>query len=190
MILRKGEAEDEFKGRKGKACVSLDLDGSGKVDLCSGWGFLDHMLNAFSRTGQIDLTARAEGGYWKAEALGAAIGKALDSALGDKSGIRRYGNAAVPMDEALAEVALDFSGRPYLIFSGEFRGDGIGDFETQAIRAFLEALVVGARLTMHIRFYGENDHHKAESIFKALGLAVRQAVAKEGTGVPSTKGVI
>lgn len=186
--MRKGEAKEEFKGSK--ACVNLNLDGSGKVDLCSGWGFLDHMLHAFSRTGQIDLTARAEGGHWKAEALGAAIGKALDSALGDKSGIRRYGSAAVPMDEALAEVALDFSGRPYLVFAGEFRGDNIGDFETQAIRAFLEALVIGARLTIHIRFYGENDHHKAESIFKALGFAVCQAVAKEGTGVPSTKGII
>lgn len=186
--LRNGEAEVEFKGSK--ACVSLNLDGSGAVDLCSGWGFFDHMLNAFSRTGLFDLKAQSEGGYYRAEALGKAIGQALDRALGDRSGIRRYGSAAVPMDEALAEVALDFSGRPYLVFAGEFRGDGIGDFETWQIRAFLEALANGARLTLHVRFYGENDHHKAESIFKALGFAIRQAVAKEGTGVPSTKGVI
>jgi imidazoleglycerol phosphate dehydratase HisB len=188
LILRKGEAEVEFKGSK--ACVSLDLDGSGVVDLCSGWGFFDHMLNAFSRTGLLDMTARSEGGYYRAEALGKAIGLALDRALGDRSGIRRYGSAAVPMDEALAEVALDFSGRPYLAFAGEFRGDRIGDFEAQQIKAFLEALTNGARLTLHVRFYGENDHHKAESVFKALGFAFRQAVAKEGTGVPSTKGVI
>lgn len=186
--MRKGEVEAEFKGSK--ACVSLDLDGSGVVNLCSGWGFFDHMLQAFSRTGQIDLTARSEGGYYRAEALGKAIGQAMDRSLGDRSGIRRYGSAAVPMDEALAEVALDFSGRPYLVFAGEFKGDRIGDFETSQIRAFLESLTVGARLTMHVRFYGENDHHEAESIFKALGFAVRQAVAKEGTGVPSTKGVI
>ncbi len=188
MILRKGEVEVEFKGSK--SCVSLDLDGSGVVDLCSGWGFFDHMLNAFSRTGLLDLTARSEGGYYRAEALGKAIGQAFDHALDDRSGICRYGSAAVPMDEALAEVALDFSGRPYLVFAGEFRGDRIGDFETLQIKAFLEALATGARLTMHVRFYGENDHHKAESVFKALGFAVRRAVAKEGTGVPSTKGVI
>lgn len=186
--MRKGEAEAEFKGSK--ACVSLDLDGSGVINLCSGWGFFDHMLQAFSRMGQIDLTARSEGGYYRAEALGKVIGQAMDRSLGDRSGIRRYGSAAVPMDEALAEVALDFSGRPYLVFAGEFKGDRIGDFETSQIRPFLEFLTVGARLTMHVRFYGENDHHKAESVFKALGFAVRQAVAKEGTGVPSTKGVI
>ena len=98
--------------------------------------------------------------------------------------------ASVPMDEALADVALDFSGRPYLVMSGEFRGERIGDFEVQLLQPFLEALCVGARLTLHVRFYGENDHHKVESIFKALGFALRQAAAKEGTGVPSTKGVI
>ncbi len=186
--MRKSEVEDEFKGSK--ACVSLDLDGSGVVNLCSGWGFFDHMLQAFSRTGQIDLTARSEGGYYRAEALGKAIGQAMNRSLSDRSGIRRYGSAAVPMDEALAKVALDFSGRPYLVFAGEFKGDRIGDFDTLQIRAFLESLASGARLTVHVSFYGENDHHKAESVFKALGFAIRQAVAKEGTGVPSTKGVI
>lgn len=186
--MRKGDADVEFKGSK--ACVSLNLDGSGVVDLCSGWGFFDHMLNAFSRTGHLDLTARSEGGYYRAEALGKAIGLALDRSLGDRSGIRRYGSAAVPMDEALAEVALDFSGRPYLVFAGDFRGDRIGDFETQQIKAFLEALTIGARLTLHVRFYGENDHHKAESVFKALGFAVQQAVEKKGFGIPSTKGII
>jgi imidazoleglycerol phosphate dehydratase HisB len=188
LKVRKGDAEFEFKGSK--ACVGLDLDGSGKADICSGWGFLDHMLLAFSRTGQLDLSARAEGGFWKAEALGNAIGLALGSALGDCSGIRRYGSAAVPMDDALAEIALDFGGRAYLVFIGDFSGDKIGDFEVQQIKPFLESLTHGARLTLHARFYGESDHHKAESIFKALGLAVKQAVARDGTGVPSTKGII
>jgi imidazoleglycerol-phosphate dehydratase len=94
------------------------------------------------------------------------------------------------MDEALADVALDFSGRPYLVMIGELESERIGDFETQLLQAFLEALCVGARLTLHVRFYGENDHHKIESIFKALGFAIHQAATKEGSGVPSTKGVI
>jgi imidazoleglycerol phosphate dehydratase HisB len=186
--MRKGEAKAEFNGSKASAC--LDLDGSGKADICSGSGFLDHMLKAFARTGHLDLRAKANGGLYNSEALGAAIGLTMDRALKDRSGIHRYGAAAVPMDEALAEVALDFSGRPYLIFAGKFNGDRIGDFEAQEVKSFLEALSNGARMTLHVRSYGENDHHMAESIFKALGLAFREAVAKEGAGVPSTKGVI
>ncbi len=186
--MRKGEAN--FERRGAKASVKVDLDGSGKVDLSSGSAFLDHMLNAFSRTCLLDLDVNAEGGCYYHEAVGTAIGLALDKALGDHSGIHRYGSAAVPMDESLSEVVLDFSGRTYLVFTGTFEGDRIGDIETQQIKPFLEALADGARLTLHVRFYGENDHHKSESIFKALGFAVRQAVAKEGTGVPSTKGVI
>lgn len=189
--LRRGTAE--FDGRGSKANVGVDLDGSGKADISSGSAFLDHMLSAFSRTGQLDLEAKTSGSsysYGYCAALGNALGLALDSALGDRSGIRRYGSAAVPMDESLAEVALDFSGRTYLVFKGDFKGDRIGDLETQQIKAFLEALAAGARLTLHVRLQGENDHHKAESIFKALGLAVKDAVTKEGKGIPSTKGVI
>jgi imidazoleglycerol phosphate dehydratase HisB len=186
--MRKGVANAEFKG--GKASVHLDMDGSGKADVVSQSGFLDHMLTALARTGQLDLTMQAEPGFYKTEALGAAIGQALNSALADRSGIRRYGSASVPMDEALADVALDFSGRPYLIVAGEFRDERIGDFDVQLLQPFLESICVGARLTLHIRFYGENDHHKMESIFKALGFALRQAMALEGTGIPSTKGVI
>lgn len=188
MMMRKGEAKAEFRG--GRAVVSLDLDGSGKAEVCSGSGFLDHMLTALARTAQLDLTAQAEPGYYKIEATGKAIGQALDGALADRSGIRRYGSASVPMDEALADVALDFSGRSYLVMAGEFRGERIGDFEVMLLQPFLEALCVGARLTLHIRVYGENDHHKAESVFKALGMALRQAMAKEGAGIPSTKGLI
>ncbi|VVB72730.1 Imidazoleglycerol-phosphate dehydratase [uncultured archaeon] len=186
--MRKGEANAEFRGCK--AMARLDLDGSGKAEICSGMGFLDHMLNAMACTGWLNLEAKAESGFYKAEALGSAIGQALDRALADRSGIRRYGSASVPMDEALSDVALDFSGRPYLILAGDFGGERIGDFEVQLMRPFLEALCVGARLTLHVRFYGENDHHKMESIFKALGFAIRQATSREGSGVPSTKGVI
>ncbi|MCK9442613.1 MAG: imidazoleglycerol-phosphate dehydratase [Methanothrix sp.] len=186
--MRKGKAEGVF--RECGANAALDLDGSGRAQISCGSGFLDHMLTALARTALLDLTAEAKPGFYKTQALGEAIGLALDGSLGDRSGIRRYGSSSVPMDEALADVALDFSGRPYLVISGEFRGERIGDFEVQLLQPFLEALCTGARLTLHVRFYGENDHHKAESIFKALGFALRQAWAREGTGVPSTKGVI
>jgi len=187
--LRMGSSDLEFGGAK--ANVNIDLDGSGKVSSSSGLAFLDHMLAAFSGTSRVDLVVKAEGSsYQIAAVIGRAIGLAVNDALGNHSGIRRYGAAVVPMDESLAEVALDFSGRSYLVFSGEFVGHSIGDLLTQDVKAFMESLADGARLTLHIRFYGENDHHKAESIFKALGFAVREAIRKEGTGVPSTKGVI
>jgi len=185
---RNGIVDAEYRGSKARVC--LDLDGTGKADVCSGSGFLDHMLIALARTSQMDLTVRTEAGFCRTEAVGRAIGQALDRILADRSGIRRYGSFSVPMDEALAEVALDFSGRPYLVMSGELLGERIGDFEVQLMQPFLEALCVGARLTLNVRFTGENDHHKVESVFKALGFAVRQAATKEGTGVPSTKGVI
>ncbi|RQW80652.1 MAG: imidazoleglycerol-phosphate dehydratase [Methanothrix sp.] len=185
---RNGVANAEYRGSK--ACASLDLDGSGKADVCSGSGFLDHMLIALARTSQMDLTVRTETGFCRTEAVGKAIGLAMDNILADRSGIRRYGSFSVPMDEALAEVALDFSGRPYLVMNGELLGERIGDFEVQLLQPFLEALCVGARLTLNVRFSGENDHHKVEGVFKALGFAIRQAATKEGNGVPSTKGVI
>jgi len=187
--LRKGSSDPEF--REAKASVKVDLDGSGKVNSSSGSAFLDHMLAAFSGTSRVDLEVKAEGSsYQIAMIIGRAIGLAMNDALGDHSGIRRYGAAVVPMDESLAIVALDFSGRPYLVFCGEFAGHNIGDLLTQDIKAFMESLANGARLTLHARFYGENDHHKAESIFKALGLALRDALRKEGASIPSTKGVI
>jgi imidazoleglycerol phosphate dehydratase HisB len=186
--MRKSEAIGAF--RECRANAAVDLDGSGKAVVSSGSGFLDHMLTALARTALLDLKADAEKGFYRTQALGSAIGLALDSSLGDRSGIRRYGAASVPMDEALADVALDFSGRPYLVMTGEFRSERIGDFDVQLLQPLLEALCVGARLTLHVRFYGENDHHKAESVFKALGFAIREAVAIEGTGIPSTKGVI
>lgn len=186
--MRLGKADGLF--RECRAVAAVELDGSGSAQVNSGSGFLDHMLTALARTASMDLTAQAEPGFWKIEALGSAIGLALDRSLGERRGIRRYGSASVPMDEALADVALDFSGRPYLVMAGEFRGERISDYDVQLLQPFLEALTVGARLTLHVRFYGENDHHKMESIFKALGFAIREAVAIEGTAIPSTKGVI
>lgn len=173
------------------ATVRIKLDGNGEVDLATGSAFLDHMLHAFARTGGLDIKAKASGNsYHRSVAVGKALGTAMNKALGDKSGIRRYGWAAVPMDESLTEVALDISGREYLIMKGEFSDDRIGDFDTQQIRAVIESMANAAQLTLNIRFEGENDHHKAESLFKALGLALKDAIKVEGIGIPSTKGVI
>lgn len=186
--MRIGEAEGVFGNCRAEA--RLNLDGTGTASVSSGSGFLDHMLTALAKTGWLDLTAGSDVGFCRIEALGAAIGRAYDTCLGDRSGIRRYGSSSVPMDEALADVALDFSGRPYLVMSGDFRSRSIGDFDVQLLQPFLEAFCLAARLTLHIRFYGENDHHKMEAVFKALGFALRQAAGREGSGVPSTKGVI
>ena len=120
------------------------------------------MLLALARTANMDLVAEAEEGLWRAQSLGKAIGLALDDALGDRSGICRYGSASVPMDESLADVALDFSGRPYLIVPGEFRGGRIGDFEAMLLEPFLEGLPNAAGLTVHIRFYGEHNPHQTD----------------------------
>lgn len=187
--MRQGSANLEERGATAK--VKIDLDGNGRADVVSGSAFLDHMISVFCRTAQLNLEARADGSrFGRYATLGRAIGQAIKDALGDQRGIRRYGNYAVPMDDALAEVALDFSGRTYLVFLGEFSGSKIGDLETYEVKAFMEALADGARLTLHMRFYGENDHHMAESIFKALGLASREAIRIEGTEIPSTKGII
>lgn len=186
--MRRGEGEGLF--RESRARASVDLDGSGKATVKSGSGFLDHMLTAFARTASIDLTAEAEPGFYGIEAIGSAIGLALNASLGERCGIRRYGSASVPMDEALADVALDFSGRPYLVMTGGLQGPCVGDLDLQRLSPFLEAFSAGARLTIHISFYGENEHHEIEAIFKAMGFAVREAVAIEGNSIPSTKGVI
>ena len=188
--MRLGKA-DASAGRA-RASVTICLDGDGDVDLKTGSAFLDHMLHAFARAGSLDLNAIAEGGisYQRARALGEALGLALGSAFGDKKGIRRYGWAAVPMDESMAQAALDISGRPYLIMEGGFAGDHIGDLETPQVKVVIESIINAARITLNVHFEGENDHHKAESLFKALGLALKEAKRVEGGAVPSTKGVL
>jgi imidazoleglycerol phosphate dehydratase HisB len=186
--MRKGSSKAEFRGCKAEA--QLDLDGSGKATIISRCGFLDHMLQAMARTGNLDLIASADPGLFSMQALATAIGQAMDDGLKDRRGIFRYGTFSVPMDEARADVSLDFSGRPYLVFSGVLKNEKIGDFEVQLLLPFLEAMCVAARLTLNIRVSGENDHHMVESIFKALGFAIRQAIKKDGTDIPSTKGVI
>lgn len=175
--------------------LSLSLGGSGCCDAQTGIGFFEHMLAAFAAHGGFDLTVKAKGDlhvdcHHTVEDVGICLGQAIAKALGDKRGIARYGSFFVPMDEALAFCAVDVSGRPYLVFDAAFDGARIGEMDTQMIREFFRAVAMHAGLTLHIRLlYGENDHHRAEAIFKAVGHALRLAVS-EAPGVLSTKGTI
>jgi imidazoleglycerol-phosphate dehydratase len=178
--------------------LELALEGQGAADIESPAGFLNHMLALLARHAQVDLKVRAAGDtdvdfHHTVEDIGICLGQALDKALDTKAGLTRFGCAAVPMDEALAQVALDFSGRPFLAYNVKFPGERVGDFETQLVQEFLQALATNARMTLHVTVpCGTNDHHIAEAIFKALARALKAAVAVDprSGGVPSTKGVL
>ncbi|MDP6635497.1 MAG: imidazoleglycerol-phosphate dehydratase HisB [Phycisphaerae bacterium] len=177
--------------------VTLDLDGTGRVNNATGVGFLDHMLDHLGKHSLTDLTVSAQGDlhiddHHTVEDVAICIGQGLVEALGDKAGIHRYGSASVPMDEALAEVSLDLSGRPAVVFDVNFVGDKIGAFDTQLIQEFITRLAAVAGMNLHVTVpRGANDHHIAEAIFKALARALRQAKAIDPAQkgqVPSTKG--
>jgi imidazoleglycerol-phosphate dehydratase len=177
--------------------VSLALDGSGQADIATGIGFLDHMLELFARHALVDLEVKVTGDlhvdqHHTAEDAGIALGEALAKALGDKRGIVRYASLDLPMDEALTRVAIDVSGRPFLVFRVEFPTEKVGSFDTELVREFFQALATKAGVTLHVEtLYGQNSHHIAESCFKGLARALRRAVAvdpREGERVPSTKG--
>jgi len=176
--------------------VTLDVDGTGRVTAATGVGFFDHMLVLFGRHGLMDLDVTADGdletgGHHTIEDTGIVIGQALDSALGDRSGIERYGSAFVPMDETLVHAVVDFSGRPYLACDVPLPYGVVGGFETDCLQEFLRGLVNHARLTLHVRLLaGENPHHVIEATFKAVARALAQAMTPNGRvqGVPSTKG--
>ncbi|GAB2180376.1 imidazoleglycerol-phosphate dehydratase HisB [Denitratisoma sp. agr-D3] len=178
--------------------VRLDLDGSGKSDLSSGVGFLDHMLDQIARHGMIDLTVKATGdlhidAHHTVEDIGITLGQALAKALGDKKGLLRYGHAYVPLDEALSRVVVDLSGRPGLDFNVPFTRAAIGEFDVDLVREFFQGLVNHAAITVHIdNLKGENAHHQAETVFKAFGRALRMAVSADSrsSGIPSTKGTL
>jgi imidazoleglycerol-phosphate dehydratase len=179
--------------------VGLDLDGSGVADITTGVGFFDHMLDQLSRHSLVDLTLRAEGDrhiddHHTVEDVGIALGQALAKALGDKRGLTRYADCLLPMDETLTRVALDVSGRPFLVFKTEFPTERIGAFDTALVREFFQAFAGNAGLTLHIEtLYGVNSHHIAESCFKGVARALRDAVAvdpREGGRAPSTKGAL
>ena len=179
--------------------VALDLDGSGRATVATGVGFLDHMLELFARHALFDLDAAVTGDlhvddHHTTEDCGIALGQAFAQALGDKRGIRRYADLHLPMDEALTRVALDISGRPFLVFRTAFTAPKIGTFDTELVREWFQAFAVHAGATLHVEtLYGANSHHIAESCFKGLGRALREAVTvdgREGGRVPSTKGTL
>ena len=178
--------------------LSLDLDGSGAGELATGVGFFDHLLDAVGRHGLLDLEVRVQGDletgpHHTVEDTGIALGQAIDEALGDRAGIRRFGHAVVPMDEARASAAIDISGRPFLSFEGEFPAERVGEFDTDLAEEFFRAVANAAKLTLHLRVEaGTNAHHMVEAAFKAFSRALRTAVELDDRveGVPSTKGVL
>lgn len=176
--------------------LTLTLDGSGKTSLSTGIGFFDHMLDALCRFGQLDLALTCRGdlhvdAHHTVEDVGICLGLALKQALGDRAGIRRFGSCYVPMDEALTFTALDFSNRPYLVFDASMPQERIGEYDSCLTVEFMRALAMNAGITLHQKcFYGANAHHITEGLFKSLGMAVRDAVKVEGSGVVSTKGVL
>lgn len=179
--------------------VAVDLDGSGAASVATGIGFLDHMLDLLARHSRIDLDIKAKGDlhvdqHHTTEDVGIALGQAIKKALGDMKGITRYSDVHVPMDETLTRVALDISGRPFLVFNVEFVRAKIGAFDTALVQEWFQAFAVNAALTLHVAtLYGSNDHHIAESCFKGLARALRAAVAidpRAAHEVPSTKGTL
>ena len=179
--------------------VSFVLDGTGKAEISSGVGFFDHMLDLFARHSLIDLKVAVTGDthiddHHSVEDTGIALGEALKAALGDKKGIRRYADVHLPMDETLTRVAVDVSGRPFLVFRTRFEAQKIGTFDTELVREFFQAFAMNAGITLHVEtLYGDNAHHIAESCFKGLARALRSAIEvdpREGGRVPSTKGAL
>jgi imidazoleglycerol-phosphate dehydratase len=179
--------------------LSLDLDGTGKADIATGIGFLDHMLTALARHSLTDLTVAAKGDlhiddHHTTEDVGIVLGQAVRQALGEKRGIRRFGHAMVPMDEALAEAALDISGRPFLAWSVPFARPKIGSFDTELLEEFFRAFAFNAGITLHVTLKaGTNAHHVAEACFKAVARALRMAVETDrraAGAIPSTKGTL
>ena len=179
--------------------VSLALDGTGKASIQTGVGFLDHMLELFARHALFDLDVKVSGDlhvdqHHTTEDTGIAIGQAFLKALGDKTGIARYADVHLPMDETLSRVALDISGRPFLVFRAGFPAEKIGAFDTELVREWFQAFAINGGVTLHVEtLYGDNSHHIAESCFKGVARALRKAVAldpREEGRVPSTKGAL
>ena len=179
--------------------LALDLDGSGRAEIATGIGFLDHMLTTLARHALLDLTVQAKGdlhidSHHTTEDVGIVLGRAVAQALGEKRGIRRFGHALVPMDESLAEAAIDISGRPFLAWSASFGQPKVGAFDTELFEEFFRAFATNALITLHVTARaGRNAHHVAEACFKATARALRTAVELDpriGDAVPSTKGAL
>jgi len=198
MKPKKRKAELRRETRETRVTVELLLDGKGQADIDTGVGFLDHMLTLLARHALLDLTIQAQGDrevddHHTVEDVGISLGQAFRKALGEKRGIRRFGSAAVPMDEALAEVALDISGRGMLVYRVPTLPEKVGRFDTSLIREFLQGFAAQAEVTLHVNIpYGDDGHHCAEAVFKGLARALRAAVEvdRREKGVPSTKGIL
>jgi len=191
MSERTGTAERET----GETAVSVELalDGDGEADVDTGIGFFDHMLDAVARHGRFDLTVDADGDlevdeHHTVEDVGIVFGRALDEALGDRAGIERFADRRVPLDEAVADVVLDVSGRPLFRFSGSFSEERVGEFTSDLARHFWRSVATNADLTLHAGVEGRNAHHEVEALFKACARALDDAARVRGGGVPSTKG--
>ena len=197
-MKQKRIAKIERETKETKIKLELNLEGSGISDVKTGIGFLDHMLELWTFHSLFNLKLTCKGDleidtHHTTEDIAIALGSALDKAVGEKKGIVRYGFSYVPMDEALIRVALDLSGRPEFVFSGEFLQSSIGTLDTQMIKHFFKSLALSSRMTLHMSIlYGINDHHKCEGLFKALGRALRQAVEIDPRriGVASSKGIL
>jgi imidazoleglycerol phosphate dehydratase HisB len=182
--------------RETDIALSLSLDGSGRAEVATGIGFYDHLLTALALHARLDLTLRCTGDlevddHHTVEDCALVLGQAVDQALGDRVGLRRFATAHAPLDEALARVVVDLSGRPFARVALGLERDRIGAMATENISHALRSFATGARLTLHVDLLaGENDHHRAEAAFKALALALRAAVGRDGEGVPSTKGTL
>ena len=192
-------ASVERKTKETSVRVEVNLDGTGTYDVTTGIGFLDHMLEQLSRHSLIDITVKAEGDlhidfHHTTEDTGIALGEAVSQALGDRTGIARYGSALVPMDEAMSRVALDASNRPYLIWRVAFDKPKLGDMDTELFKEWFQAFAQAAGITLHVdNLYGENNHHIVESCYKGLARSLRQAIEidpRKADAVPSTKGTL
>lgn len=194
--MKKRTAALERKTKETDIAVEMNLDGRGRYDIGTGVGFFDHMLTHLSKHSGIDLTVKARGdlevdAHHTVEDVGICLGETLNKALGDKKGIVRFGNAVVPMEDAKAEVSVDLSGRPYLVYHAKYGSEKIGEFDVQCIEEFWRAFSTAGRMNLHIEVpYGTNSHHIAEAIFKAVGQALGRAVTVTGTEIPSTKGTL
>lgn len=189
-------AKIERKTNETSVLVEMNLDGIGKYKIDTGIGFFDHMLTHLSKHSKIDLTVNAQGdlhvdAHHTVEDVAICLGQALDKALGDKKGIARYGNTSVPMEETLANVSVDLSGRAKFVYNVQYGTEKIGDFDVELVEEMLAAFVNNAKLNLHINVpYGTNSHHIAEAIFKSLGQALGRAVKITGGDIPSTKGIL
>lgn len=193
------KAKIERKTKETEITAEIDLDGTGAYDISTGIGFLDHMLEQLARHGLIDIKLKAKGDlhidfHHTAEDSGIVLGQAVAKALGDKVGITRYADVHLPMDETMTRVAIDVSGRPYLIWNVEFTRPKVGEMDTELFREWFQAFAQNAGITLHIQnLYGENNHHIAETCYKGLARALRQAMSldpRQAGRVPSTKGTL